>query len=300
MSWLSRRRAVIAVPALASLAVLAWLASALFSDHRGTADFAPFTQCPLDNPATKLCLFTQTTGAELLVGHKALPINRTITLQGGVRVLQNKEKEIIKDTFIAAKNAQTLSNTPQPVPGGLTAVVDSSVLPPALRKGYRELIAQGRGEVTLTIELAEPASSIGIDVENLVEAKGTAVVLPVKVRLSNAFLGTHCYLGSSSHPILLRLTTGKTHPPKPNRPIEGKVGKAKVHDDYNLIVIGASSLVNNAFAAPAVTGCGTTTIAPLDRAIDSKLGLPAPAGHNTVILSGTVRQANAPAVRASK
>jgi len=41
--------------------------------------------------------------------------------------------------------------------------------------------------VTATIELAAPASSIGIDVQDLIEAEGTALALPVKVKLSNGF-----------------------------------------------------------------------------------------------------------------
>jgi hypothetical protein len=290
------RRLVLGVTALAVLAVAV---AVLVLTGGSKVDYGQFKQCPLGNPATKLCLFTQTKGGELVAGSKTVPISRTITLQGGVHIVESKEKEIVKDEFIAAKDGETVSKTPQPVPGGLEGVVDPKRLTPALRALYKELIDRGITEVTATIELAAPASSIGIDVQDLIEAEGTALALPVKVKLSNGFLGESCYIGSNADPISLRLTTGRVDSPKPNKQIRGKVGKAKLKDDYNLTVIKGSSLVDNTFAAPAATGCGKTGAPAIDRAIDAKLGLPAGPGHNTAILDGTLQDANAPAVRAS-
>lgn len=290
------RRLVLGVTALAVLAVAV---AVLVLTGGSKVDYGQFKQCPLGNPATKLCLFTQTKGGELVAGSKTVPISRTITLQGGVHIVESKEKEIVKDEFIAAKDGETVSKTPQPVPGGLEGVVDPKRLTPALRALYKELIDRGITEVTATIELAAPASSIGIDVQDLIEAEGTALALPVKVKLSNGFLGESCYIGSNADPISLRLTTGRVDSPKPNKQIKGKVGKAKLKDDYNLTVIKGSSLVDNTFAAPAATGCGKTGAPAIDRAIDAKLGLPAGPGHNTAILDGTLQDANAPAVRAS-
>jgi len=65
-------------------------------------------------------------------------------------------------------------------------------------------------------------------------------------------------------------------------------------------MIKGSSFVSNSFAAPGAQGCGAPAHTRyLDRAVDAALHLPAPAGHNTVILGGTFREANAPAVRAN-
>jgi hypothetical protein len=294
-----RRVALVAGAALiVSLLALGVVLSVVH--HAKRDDYAPFADCPLGNPQTDLCLFSQTEGGEFVAGAKTVPISRTMTLQGGVHVVENNEKEIVKDEFIAAKNGETLSRTPQPVPGGLRGVVDPELLPPALRKAYNELIDQGITQVTATIELAAPASSIGIDVQNLVEAHGMGLALPVEIKLSSPFLGAGCHLGSASRPISLELTTGRTDPPKANKPIKGKVGKAKLKDDYSLTVIKGSSLVNNTFAAPEARGCGGTRSPAVDRAVDAELGLPAAAGHNTAILDGTLQDANAPAVKASK
>ena len=105
-----RRRVVLG---LVALGVLGWAVSMLVSDHGGKGDYASFKRCPLGNPETDLCLFTQTEGGEFIVGVKTVPISRTITLQGGVHVVENKEKEIVKDEFIAADDGETVSRTPQ-------------------------------------------------------------------------------------------------------------------------------------------------------------------------------------------
>jgi len=282
------------------LVALGWVGWTLTSKKRATRDYASFEQCPLGDPATNLCLLTQTEGGELIVGARMVPISRTITLQGGVHVVESREKEIVYEQLIGAKDGETLSRTPQSIPGGLRGVVDAGLLSTGLRKVFNELVGRGITGVVATIELAAPASAIGIDVQNLIEGEGTALRLPVKVKLSNVFLGGSCYIGSARRPVSLSLTTGKTDPEKPNRPIKGKVGKAKFMDDYNLTTVKGSSLVNNSFAAPRAEGCGGTRARLLDPAVNAELGLPAPAGHNTAILNGTLQDANAPAVKASQ
>lgn len=58
--------------------------------------------------------------------------------------------------------------------------------------------------------------------------------------------------------------------------------------------------MNNSFAAPGVEGCGGLFSFLIDLIIDGQLGVPAAAGHNTAILSGTLKDANAEAVKASE
>jgi hypothetical protein len=286
--------------AAASLCLLGFAAWALIGRHRSGRDYAAFGRCPVEDPATDLCLYTSTRGGVLKVGAKAVPVRRTITLQGGVQVKENEEREVVRERFIGARGGETLSRTPEDLPGGLPGAVDAALLPAGERRTLERFIARGLTAVTATVELAAPASAIGVNLQNLVEAAGTAISLPVKVRLASAFLGTHCYIGSAAHPITLALGTGRTSPPPPNRPIKGRVGHAQLKDNYGLTVIRGSSLVDNSFAAPAATGCGGARARAVDPAVDSALGLPARAGENTVILDGTLQEANARAVRASE
>ena len=50
----------------------------------------------------------------------------------------------------------------------------------------------------------------------------------------------------------------------------------------------------------AVEGCGGIFSFLIDPIVDSKLGLPSAAGHNTAILKGTLKVAAAEAVKASE
>jgi hypothetical protein len=296
----ARRRAIAAVAGAVLFGVVVVVVVLVAKGHRSSDEYAHFGQCPLSDPATTLCLSTAAVGGKLTVGTVTVPIGRSFHLQGGVDVIENREQEVVKDEFIAAKDGATLSTTAQTMPGGLAGTVDAGLLPAGLRREFDGLLASGNTHVTATIELARPASALGIDIQNLLEAAGIALVLPVRVRLSNRFLGADCYVGSAAHPISMQLTTGETRPPKPNTPIRGKVGKATLSDEYNLTVVKGSSFVDNSFAVPAATGCGASPSRSVDRAVNARLGLPAAAGHNTVILDGTLRDANAPAVRAQR
>jgi hypothetical protein len=289
------------VALFASLAVLVSASSALAVEHHPKGDFVQFNQCPLSNPATNFCLFAQTESGEFIVGKKTVPIKNVITLQGGIHVIENEELEIIGTEFIGAENGVTLSKTPQSVPGGLAGLVKCFEISNFFERLACEVIFEnGLTGVTATTELAAPASSIAVNLNNLIGGSGTALSLPVKVKLDNPLFGSSCYIGSNAAPIPLPLTTGTTSPPEPNKPIKGKVGKVEFKDEFALTVISENSLVNNSFAAPAAAGCGGVFSFLIDPIVNGQLGLPAGAGHNTAILNGTLKDANAAAVKASE
>jgi hypothetical protein len=278
-----------------ALIALTVLAVFLSRDHRASDDYAPFAYCPLHNPATDVCISARTEGGELRIGKRTIPIVNTITLQGGV----HDDEATGKQQFIEAEKDKTLSVTPEIIPGGLRDIMAPEVLPKTLRRRFDELIARGDVAVTATTELV-PASEIGVNTQNLIEAKGTGLALPVKVKLSNPFLGASCYIGSDAQPIMMSLTTGTTRRSSRHGPIRGKPGHAKFKDDYNLVTISADSLVSDSFAAPRVEGCSGINSSGVDPALDAGLGLPVAPGGNEAILNGALRDANAPAVRASR
>lgn len=297
----SRRAMVAVVALLASLVVLGSASSALATEHHPTGDYAVFNQCPLSNSATNLCLFAQTESGEFVVGKKTVPIKNTITLQGGVHVIVNEELEITGYEFIGAENGVTLNDPGQSVPGGLAGLVNCFEIENFFARLACEVVFENKlTGVTATTQLAAPASSIGINIQNLVESTGNALVLPVKVKLSNPLFGESCYVGSNSSPIPLPLTTGTTSPPEPNKPIKGKVGKVEFKDEFNLTILRENTLVNNSFAAPGAEGCGGIFSFLIDPIVNNSLGVPSAAGHNTAILNGTLQDANAAAVKASE
>jgi len=280
---------------VASVVMFAMASSALAVEHHPKGEYAPFADCPLSNSQTESCLLAKTESGEFQLAKEKVPIVNTITLQGG---LHNTETG---QSFIGAEAGNTLSKTPQKVPGGLTGLVKCNEISNIIERIACELVFEnGTTGVNATTELAAPASSIGISVENLLTGTGIALSLPVKVHLENPFLGSSCYIGSNTHPVIIELTTGTTSPPLPNKPITGSPGELEFNKTFTIVTIKKNSLVNNSFAAPAVEGCGGVFSFLIDPIVDSKLGLPSAAGHNTAILNGTLKTAEAAAVKASE
>jgi hypothetical protein len=292
---ISRRTTALCATALGLVCALVFSSAALAHNPKGA--FAPFKYCPLGNSTVEECIVANTTSGEFTVGKKNVPITNTITLQGGTH--ENEETGALN--FIGAEGAETLSKTSQNVPGGLSGLVNCKEISNWFERFACELVFEnGLTGVSATTELAAPASSIGININNLASESGTALSLPVKVRLENPLLGSECYVGSNAKPIVLNLTTGKTSPPEPNKPISGKGGTLNILEGGSLIEITGNSLVNNSFAAPEAEGCGGIFSGLIDPIINSTMGLPAAAGHNTAILNGTLKQAGAGSVKASE
>lgn len=294
LAKMPRRSFILAMALIAPAATLGLASSASAVVHHPKPPYVPFADCPLTNPAVEECIVATTSSGEFTVGKKTVPIKNPITLQGGTIETGGKL------TFVGAEDGNTLSKTPQAVPGGLLGIVAPSFLPKFLQELFNEAINKGPTGVTATTELAAPASSIGLSTNNLVFGEGIALSLPVKVKLSNPFLGESCYIGSNAHPIVIEFTTGTTSPPPPNKPLKGNPGELEIEEGGNLLIINKNSLVNNSFAAPGAEGCGGILSFLVDPAVNAELGIPATAGHNTAILNGKLEQADAAAVKASE
>jgi hypothetical protein len=85
-------------------------------------------------------------------------------------------------------------------------------------------------------------------------------------------------------------TLSKT-PPAPNKSIKGNPGELMFNGEGTILTVSKNSLVNNSYAAPATNGCGGIFEFLIGPIINSALGVPAAAGHNTAILNGTLKQA---------
>jgi hypothetical protein len=306
-----RLRGRVLVAVLAAVAVMvpmAFAAPALAVEPTG--EFAVFKQCPRFTAEVELCLYSETLGGHVTLNKQTVPINEDkkhpIILQGGI-IFNEETKE---QKFVGALNGETLSKTPQNVPGGLLGLINCTeikgkgiileALAALARTACKAVFENKTTGVSATTELARPASEIGINTSNLANENGIALSLPVKVHLENPFLGSECYIGSSAQPITFNFTTGTTSPPPPNTPIKGSVGNIQSKDNAELIEITENVLVDNAFSAPAATGCGGIFSVLIDPLINSKIGLPSPAGHNTAIQENTIREATTVAVKHSE
>lgn len=162
------------------------------------------------------------------------------------------------------------------------------------------IFAHDQSGVNAVTELAAPASSVVLNSAAAKYGEGTALLLPVKIKLENPLLGNECYIGSDTEPIVLEMTTGTTNPPPPNQPITGSLGVETVKAAGGILVDSGHTLVDNSFATPAATGCGGVFSSVIDPVINARLGLPSPAGHNTAIFTGTSEIANSGEVEEHK
>lgn len=286
--------------AMALVAALALLpaSQAFASPHNPKGEYVNFGDCPLSHPTVSACVFSESTGGSFTVGKKTVPLKNPVILQGGLEF--KEEKESISQVFVGAEDGNTLSKTPEPVPGGLLGIEAPSWWPGFLKELFNETINKGLTGVTATVELAAPASAVKINTLNLLLESGTALSLPVKIKLSNAFLGSNCYIGSNSSPVTIDFTTGATSPPPPNTSIHGAKGELFVNETGSLIRLSGGKLVNNSFAAPGANGCGGLFSFLIDPFVNEIVGLPSAAGHNTAILEGKLETAEASAVKASE
>lgn len=107
----------------------------------------------------------------------------------------------------------------------------------------------------------------------------------MKIHLQNPLLGSSCYIGTNSDPIVL-------HPANLKKPT---LGTGEVFDANGTPnpkgVLQSIILIANegdkSFATPGASGCGPTAIlSPLvNTAVDLKDGLPSPSGKNSVVLN---------------
>ncbi|HEU5063269.1 MAG TPA: hypothetical protein VFT79_08990 [Solirubrobacterales bacterium] len=264
-----------------------------------TGEYARFAKCPTANTSVELCIYAETVSGVITTGKKSVPVKNKVILQGGLDPVQNGE--IFGPlNFVGATDGNTLTKVPQPVPGGLLGVTAPTWWPKFLQDLFNETINNGFTGVTATMELAGPPSAIQFNLLNAFLGNGIGLAMPVKVKLSNPFLGNNCYIGSNSNPIQLKLTTGTTSPPPPNAPISGNPGLPEGREEGNLLVINGNKLVDNAFATPGANGCGGLFSFLVDPFVDSIVGVPSPAGTNTAILEGTTYLGDTKAVIASE
>jgi hypothetical protein len=107
---------------------------------------------------------------------------------------------------------------------------------------------------------------------------GIVTQVPLSFHLVNSLLGGNCYVGTTSDPIVLNLTTGTSGA------LTGSLGIADPYGNFagGLYTVD-TEVVDNQFTVPAATGCGPGGV--WDSAITALEGSNTP-GSNTAILYG--------------
>jgi hypothetical protein len=187
-----------------------------------------------------------------------------------------------------AEGAKTIQPVPQ-VAQALTKDVRTELLSPAeLNRYIFYTKATKETKVTAAVELAGPASAIKVSINNLLSEEGVAFAFPVKLKLSNPFVGNNCYVGSNASPIVVEFTTGSSGA------LHGKNGSTLRVGRNGIADVFTDTLATSTFTAPGVQGCGVKGGA--DEAINAALGLPSASG-NSAILNGTLKLDTAEAAK---
>lgn len=294
-----QRKKTMGVVCAAMLVVaLASLGFAGSASAKLTGNYTRFAQCPYKTAGVYRCLYSLTKSGEVVLGSKKVPIVNTTTLQGGYTEAAEEGPEAGFSKFVAATNGVTLSKTPQPIPGGLAGLVNCKEISNfLLRISCEATFENGVTGVNSILELAKTAGDIRVSEEHLAEGLGVALKFPVKVRLENPFLGSSCYIGSSSSPLQWELRTDTTNPPPPNKPITGNPGEVEFLEEGRILELNNVVLVDNAWSAPGASGCGGIFSFIIDPIINASAGVPSAAGKNTAILKNQIFTASSLAVK---
>jgi|SRR5215475_10998756 len=283
-------RARVACTALLALA-LATLGLAGTAQAKLVGEFVNFANCDYHNAETNKCIRSITESGEVILGSKTVTIEKPVTLQGGYTFPTEGVSK-----FVPATNGESLTKAAQNVPGGLLGIVPSASSPPLVKALIKFFTENTLTAVSATLELAKPATEIRVSENNLAAKSGVALEMPVKVHLENPFLGKSCFVGSSGSPIVFKLTTGTTSPPSPNTSISGAGGTGSFTEKLRIFNLKGNKLVDNAWSAPAPTGCGGILSFLVTPIIKAQLGTTT-AGHNTAILNNTIQIAAAAAIK---
>lgn len=244
--------------------------------------WAPLNRCPVDDPAmlaadgvtvAAVCLSSSAPSGTFTIGDTTLTTGAT-DLQLG---LLNRAG--VYTTVPPAAGAVIGDSVD--VPGGLLGLMCPSNIP-LVSTICLGLVNNPLNKVTATIQSAGAPTDF-----NLAAGVGVGtpiVTLPVKIKLDNPFLGTTCYIGSNSNPILLK-------PANLTKPT-GRVvrfnadGTLNTTGQQGYLSLSGAAQGDSTFAVPKSSGCGLFGI--LSGAVDLQQGLPSAAGSNSLVLNDAV------------
>jgi len=225
-----------------------------------------FAGCPnkAEKPTIPTCLYSEIKSGYFEMGSKKVPIEKPITLTGGV-------EKLFSPSPVVFNSEGGLTKAKQKVPGGVIGLTGLTWLAEFL--GIEALTLYATTELAGTPVVAGSAFA----------------QLPIKVHLENStgVLGKNCYVGSTASPIVLNLTTGTTSPPPPNTPMSG-TAPTPVFDEATEIQTELNgTYVDNSFAAPGANGCVLTLFGfipiSINGLVNTQSGLPAAAGTNETV-----------------
>ncbi|MEU3249841.1 hypothetical protein [Streptomyces sp. NPDC006997] len=245
-------------------------------------EWAPFTRCPVDAPAmlaadglakTPQCVVASSPSGSIKLGSTTVTTGKT-NLQMGV--VQNSDGT----SSVVAPSGGALIADSATVPGGLLGLMCPSDIP-FVTAICDQLTNSTLNKITATVESVGTPYAFN-QTAGIITGE-PIVAIPVRIHLENPFLGSNCYIGTRSAPVVLRpqnLTF-------PDFGISFFNGDGSTADDGELTRINLTGATQNdsTFAVPGASGCGLGLFGLIDAAVNAKTGLPSAAGENTLTLN---------------
>ncbi|KOT35800.1 hypothetical protein ADK41_24030 [Streptomyces caelestis] len=283
MPLLTTRTRIATVSALTALGAFASLGTATAAEPVLNGEWAPFTRCPVDAPAmlaadgfdkTPQCVVSTSAGGSIKLGKTTVVTGRT-NLQMGI--VQNADGT----SSVVAPPSGALVADSATVPGGLLGLMCPSSIP-VITSLCETLEGSTLNKITATMESV--GSPYAFDQTAGVLTDMPIVALPVRIHLENPLLGGKCYIGTASHPILLR-PENRTYPEFGMSFFRGD-GTSDESGEMSRIALTGATQNDSSFAVPGATGCGLN-VGLINAAVNAKTGLPSAAGNNSLTLNDT-------------
>jgi hypothetical protein len=250
--------------------------SALAKDPYNVNTWGQYKGCPYEEPESVVtnCVTGITAGGAkggfFEYGHVKVKLSKPIRLQGGFRG-SGSEIEVVPATH----GFETLEAPELKVNGGISLlnkqIQAEASWPAALTESWKAAKKAKENAVFVKIEMAgEECLTVPgcLSTENLIEEKGVAFRLPLKVKVTSPWLETlgsgPCYIGSDENPIHINLTTSGA----------GRAGRFSANEAFTQIELAESSLVDVGWHIPKASGangCGGEYESFIDKALNIAL-----------------------------
>ncbi|MFD3652992.1 hypothetical protein [Streptomyces sp. NPDC058620] len=243
--------------------------------------WAPFDRCPVDAPAmlaadgdtnVPLCVTSVSPNGSIKLGNTTATTGST-NMQFGV--IQHPAEGTYT---VVPPAAGSLVSGETTIPGGLLGIMCPSNIP-VVSAVCGQITNATLNKVTATVVSAGAPTEFSL-VAGI--TSGPIVRLPVRIHLENPLLGSNCYIGTNSAPVVLRPGNASA----PTLGVNRFDGDGTANQDEGSMIgfaLTGAAQGDSTFAVPKATGCGLAGL--LSWAIDLKVGLPAASGSNKLVLN---------------
>ncbi|MGW1844877.1 hypothetical protein [Streptomyces sp. NPDC001966] len=246
-------------------------------------NWAPFTRCPVDDPAM-LAADGKTDIAICVASHSesgSIKLGNTVATTGAndlqFGVVRNATTGVSK---IVAPDGGSIVGAPTEIPGGLLGLMCPSGIP-VVSDICKQLTDNNLNRVVATVQSA--GTPTNFDLSAGMTSGKPIVDIPVRIHLENPFLGSKCYIGTTSSPIVLR-PQNLTKPALASQRFDAN-GTPNTAGVLNRVALTGNDQGDAAFAVPGVSGCGPLTLGELNWAVNLKTALPSASGNNNLVLN---------------